>query len=140
MSKDVIRQTQSKIEAITHWAEPRNLSELWSFLEITSYYRSFIPNYSDKAELLTRLLKKDVNFCWESAQQKAFDQLKDALIQDPVLSYPIRGRENTFILDTDASLYAIGAVLSQIQNGEERVIAYACKMLSAAQRAYCTTK
>ena len=57
-----------------------------------------------------------------------------------MLSYPKRRVDYTFILDTDASLYAIGAVLSQLQDGQERVLAYASKTLSDAQRAYCTTK
>ena len=140
VSKDGIRQTQSKIEAIRHWCEPSNLSELRSFLGITSYYRTFIPDYSKKAEPLTRLLKKEIKFSWGDDQRIAFDELREALIKDPILSYPVRGEDNTFILDTDASLYAIGAVLSQIQDGEERVIAYASKTLSASQRAYCTTK
>ena len=58
VSKEGIRQTQGKIEAIKHWSEPQNLSELRSFLGITSYYCSFIEGYSHKAEPLTRLLKK----------------------------------------------------------------------------------
>ena len=140
VSEKGIRQTQSKIEAIAHWAEPTNLHDLRSFLGITSYYRAFIPNYSEKAEPLTRLLKKDALYEWRKDQQTAFDQLRSDLMKDPVLSYPIRGPENTYILDTDASLFGIGAVLSQLQNGEEKVIAYASRTLSDAQRAYCTTK
>ena len=78
VSRDGIRQTQSKIEAVLHWAEPTNISELRSFLGITSYYRAFISEYSDKAEPLTRLLKKEVKYTWGAEQQKAFDLLKGA--------------------------------------------------------------
>ena len=69
-----------------------------------------------------------------------FDQLKLDLVRYSVLSYPIHGKDIILILDTDASLYAIGAVLSQVQNRHGTVIAYASKTLSGAQCVYCTLK
>ena len=68
----------------------------------------------------------------------AFDELKKALISTPILAYPIRDG-GKFILDSDCSAFAAGAVLSQIQNGEERVIGYASKTLSREQKNYCAT-
>ena len=133
VSEEGIRQTQSKIEAVAHWAEPTNLQELRSFLGITIYYRALIPSYSGEAEPSTHLLKKSVKYIWDKEQQQAFNKLKGDLVLDPVLSYPIRGEGNTYILDTDASLFGIGAVLSQMQDGQERVIAYASKTLSIAK-------
>ncbi|CAG2247528.1 unnamed protein product [Mytilus edulis] len=67
----------------------------------------------------------------------AFEKLKQKLISSPILAYP--NMEGKFVLDTDACDNGIGAVLSQIQNGEEKVIAYASKTLNNAQRKYCTT-
>ena len=69
--------------------------------------------------------------------QSAFERLKKALVSAPVLGYPTR--EGKFVLDTDASATAIGAVLSQIQDGEEKVIAYASCALSSSRQNYCTT-
>ena len=70
--------------------------------------------------------------------QKAFDTLKAKLASPPVLAYS--KDEGEYILDTDASNYAIGAVLSQIQDGEERVISFASRALCGGQQNYCTTK
>ena len=84
------------------------------------------------------MTEKDAKFNWSDNCQTAFDELKRLLTSSPVLSYP--RDHGTYIVDTDASLFGIGAVLSQIQDGEERVIAYASKSLSRTQRRYCTTK
>ena len=64
--------------------------------------------------------------------------LKKALTSAPILAFPTK--DDRFILDTDASHDSIGAVLSQLQNGEERVIAYASKKFSQSQRQYCITR
>ena len=71
-------------------------------------------------------------------QQRAFEQLKEALINAVVLSFSTS--DDTFILDTDASERTIGAELSQIQEGVEKVIGYASKVLTPTQRKYCTTR
>ena len=75
---------------------------------------------------------------WTLECQESFEKLKEALINAPVLAYP--DREGQFILDTDASHDCMGSVLSQIQNGEEKVIAYASKKFSQSQRQYCITR
>ena len=84
---------------------------------LTNYYRRFIPRYSEKARPLTRLTQKDTPFDWGPDQMDAFDALRKALITQPVLAFPTPDGE--FILDTDASLLALGAVLSQLQDKVE---------------------
>ena len=74
---------------------------------------------------------------WGSDQQKAFDAFKTCLLSAPILGFPTE--EDQFVLDTDASLFAIGGVLSQVQNEEEVVIAYASRSLRISQQRYCTT-
>ena len=81
---------------------------------------------------------KSVRFSWDHSCQDAFESLKSKLVTAPVLAYP--KAEPQYILDMDASNHAIGAVLSQVQDGEERVIAYASKALHGGQENYCTTK
>ena len=138
ISPEGVQPTTEKIDAILHWAAPRKLTEVRSFLGLTGYYRRFIRDYSAIAQPLTRLTKKDVPFEWGPEQEQAFETLRTALVTQPVLGFPTPGGQ--FVLDTDASLLAIGAVLSQLQDGEERVIAYASSTLSPSQQAYCTTK
>ena len=75
---------------------------------------------------------------WADEQQKAFDALNASLLSAPILGFPME--KDRFVLDMDASLFAIGGVLSQIQNEEEVVIAYASRSLRISQRRYCTTR
>ena len=80
------------------------------------------------AKPLARLTAKDIPFEWRPKQQPAFDQLKQFLTEVPVLAYPDSRQQ--FILDADASADGAGAALSQIQEGQERVIAYYSKTLT----------
>ena len=107
------------------------------FLGLAGYYRRFIQSFSSIATPLTRLTRKGKRFKWNDACQEAFENLKEKLITAPVLSYP--DRDSVFVLDTDASDTGIRAVLSQIKNGEEKVISYASKTLSRSQEKYCKT-
>ncbi len=90
---------------------------------------------------LTNLTKKDVEPIWDDNCEHAFQALKKALVQPPVLAYPTR--DGHFVLSMDASDTGMGAVLEQEQEEGGRVvkwvIAYACKMLNESQRRYCTT-
>ena len=128
----------NKVAAVLDWHVPSTLKELRAFLGLAGYYRRFVEDFSRLADPLYELTKKGQPFTWSPRQQASFEQLKKALTSPPVLSYPTR--EGLFVLDTDASNVSIGAVLSQVQGGEERVIAYASKRLSDVERRYCTTK
>ena len=102
------------------------------------YYRRFVKDFAKLADPLVLLTRKGVPFVWGSDQQSSFDALKACLLCAPILGFPTE--DDRFVLDTDASLFAIGGVLSQIQNEEEVVIAYASRSLRISQRRYCTTR
>ena len=127
-----------KIEAVQNWPVPQTVTQVRQFLGFAAYYRKFIHHFSKIAQPLTNLTKKSVRFSWNDDCQNAFETLKQLLVTAPVLAYPLS--EGEYILDTDASNFAVGAVLSQVQNGEERVIAYASQTLNHSQQNYCTTK
>ena len=95
-------------------------------------------NFAELADPLVALTRKEVPFLWGSEQQTAFYALKACLLSAPILGFPTE--EDRFVLDTDVSLFAIGGVLSQVQNEEEVVIAYASRILRISQRRYCTTR
>ena len=137
VQKEGISCDPSKVETVVNWPKPTNVSEVRSILGLAGYYRKFIKNFSTIAYPLVNLTKKDAKFVWTDECQIAFETLKSMLVSSPILAYPMENEQ--FILDTDASLCGIGAVLSQIQNGEERVISYASKTLNKAQQRYCTT-
>ena len=75
----------------------------------------------------------------EEAKQAIMD-MKEALTEAPVLAYPDFSSGEPFILDTDWSNNAIGGVLSQVQNGQEKVIAYGARKLKASERNYSSNK
>jgi len=82
-----------------------------SFLGLAGYYCKFISQFSKITKPLNDLIKEDQASKWESEQIQSFQHLKDALIKEPVLQYPDFTRP--FILTTDASGFAVGAILSQ---------------------------
>ena len=108
-----------------------------AILGMGNYYRIFIKDYSKKIQPLIQLTKKDKSFEWTAECQKSFDQLKEALTGPDILAYPTDDGE--FILDTDTSLDMVGAILSQVQDGVECVIAYGSRTLSKPEQIYCVT-
>ena len=114
---------------------PRDVKELRTFLGLSNYYRRYIKGYSETAEPLHQLTRKTAKgFHWNFQCQQAFDVLKAHLVNPPILAYP--QFDASFKLQTDASNVAIGAVLSQEQDGSERVIAYWSRQLQKAERNY----
>ena len=137
VGKHGVKPDPRKIEVIQQWPTPANIHELRSFIGFASYYRKYVRDFAGIAAPLNVLTQKDTPFKWNSACQKSFETLKNALISSPVMPLPREGCQ--VILDTDASDFSVGGVLSQIIDGEEKVIAFASKSLNSSQRKYCTT-
>ena len=138
-----IETDPEKTRVVREWPTPTSVGEVWSFLGLASYYRRYIPGFAAKSEPLRCLLQKNRQFEWTEQQQKAFTELKECLVNPPVLVYPSFGPEaGEFILDTDASTEkGIGAVLSQKQSdGTERVISYGSRPLQPPEQNYCATR
>jgi len=144
-----VRTSPGKVEKVKNWPTPSNEEELRSFLGLSGYYRRFIHNYASIVAPLEKLCigtwnkknkvrQKSQPWNWHKEQEESFAHLKWCLTNAPILAFP--KREGRFILDTDASHDSIGAVLSQMQDGHEKVIAYASHKLSKAERAYCITR
>ena len=127
-----------KLSAVRDWHEPTKLKGVRQFIGFVGYYRRFVKDFAKLADPLVQLTRKGVPFVWGSDQQSSFNALKACLLCAPILGFPTE--DDRFVLDTDASLFAIGGVLSQIQNEEEVVIAYASRSLRTSQRRYCTTR
>lgn len=138
ISAEGVKADPGKVEAVRAWPVPINQTEVRSFLGLASYYRRFVRGFAEIARPLHQLTEKGKRFKWDEACQRAFVELKTHLISAPILAYP--DPKKVFILDTDASDFGIGAVLSQEVEGLERVVAYASRALSKAERRYATTK
>ena len=144
VSEDGVATDPSKIADIVAWPVPKNASQLQSFLGFAGFYRRFIQKFSNvarplhdaipKTSGLKRRQIKSLPFNWGPPQQKAFDQLKELCSTTPVLAFA--DYTKPFILHTDASMDGLGGVLYQEQDGRERVIAFASRRLSRAERNY----
>ena len=121
---------ESKIKAIQEWDPPTKVPQLRSFLGLVNYYRRFIKGYSARAAPLTDLLKKSKAWMWDEKCQQAFEDLKKAMTEEPVLALP--DHTKVFEVHTDASNFAIGGVLMQ----ERRPIAFESRKLNDTERRY----
>ena len=132
VSAEGIRVDPVKIEAVVNWKPPRSVTEVRSFLGIAGYYRRFVQGFSVIASPLTKLLRKGVLFEWSDKCQNSFEQLKEMLVEAPVLTQPTSGKEYT--LYSDASGIGLGCVLMQ----NEKVVAYASRQLKSHEQTYPT--
>ena len=137
LSQDGLRPNPDNIQKLMDWPVPGNVTEVRGFLGLRNYYRRFVRNYSQIAQPLIDLTRKGKSFTWSLDCQKAFDTIKNILSSAEVMAFP--ADEGEYILDTDASDKSLGAVLSQVQGGVERVVPFGSRSLNKAERNYCVT-
>ena len=125
-----------KVAAVLQYPPPRNVRELQTFLGATGWFRRFIPRYAHRAAPLTCLLKQSAVWAWGAEEQDAFADLQRALTEAPVLVPPDHSKD--WLLYTDASDVALGAVVLQETDEGPRAVAYLSKTLSPAERNYTT--
>lgn len=128
-----------KIDSIMKFPTPRNAKDIKAFLGLTGYYRRFTPGYADATIPLIELLKKGKKFNWLPCHQEAFTTVKNLFKNNMHLFHP--DNKGTFVLYTDASDGAVGAVLYQRNKlNELKVIAYVNRTLKGAERNYFTSE
>ena len=110
VSGEGVAMDATKVQAVLEWPTPLNIKQLRGFLGLTGYYRRFIKGYAKLAAPLTDLLKKEA-FKWTPEAETTFVQLQKVMTSAPVLALP--NFQLPFILETNASDTAIGAVLHQ---------------------------
>lgn len=135
ISSQGVRPDPEKTECIRAWPIPKNANEAKRIIAFTNYYRKHVKKFAKKFIPLNRLTRKHTKFIWNKECQQAFDTLKEKLINPPILDNRDFSKDNCFTLHTDASGYAIGAVLSN-KNGKP--VAYASKALNKAEINYAT--
>lgn len=138
VTEDGVRPNEDKIKVIRSWPLPKNIKEIRQFLGTLGYYRRFIRDFAKLVKPLTKLLRKDIDFEITPEIEECFQKCKEILVRDPILIYPDFSKE--FMLTTDASDYAIGAVLSQGTPGKDRPIAFASRTLNVTEEKYSTTE
>ena len=139
IDKDGIRPNPQKLDAVRSWERPKTVTQVRSFTAFCNYYRKFVKNFAEVAKPLYALTtSKAVKFTWNEEHEEAFQLLKMRLLQAPIVSFP--NFSYPFVIDTDASETALGAVLSQVVEGEEQPVAFELRVLTKTEVNYATTK
>jgi len=138
VSRNGVSISPEKLNAVRSWPKPTDKQGVMSFLGFANYHRDHIQHYAEIVSPLYDLVNQKNDFVWTGDHDHAFNKTIEVLTTAPVLTFP--SPEGLFILDTDASHGTIGAVLSQLQEGQERVICYASHSLLKQHRRYCTTR
>ena len=135
LGKNGISMEASKVKAVKEWPSPSTVTELQSFLGFTNYYRKFINNFSQICIPLTKLLKKETKFNWNEECETSFLKLKREFKNNVTLKHPDPSKP--YIVETDASGYAVGGILSQEdEDGELRPVAFYSRKFSPAEENY----
>src|SRR5437016_10149774 len=130
-----ISMDPGKLKGISEWPSPTTVKQTRGFLGFGNFYQRFIKHFSEIAKPLNDLLKKDRKFEWTDVCQKAFDKLKKRFTEEPVLMMPDHSKP--FQIECDASKYASGAVLTQLDSNRDRhPCAFISKTFSPTQRNY----
>ena len=138
LSKNGLEADPEKVKAIQNFPVPQNQTDLESFLGLCSYYGRLMRNFAMIAQPLHKASETKSFFTWTEETQEAFEILKKHLSSTPILAFP--DLKEAFILYTDASLTAMGAVLAQLQDGKERAFCFASKAFSKSQTNCSATK
>ena len=136
VSDEGIHMDPQKVQAMKDWPAPRTRKELMSFLGLVNFYRRFVAQFAHLARPLTRLLSKTSPYVWGEEQQAAFETLKAALSSAPVLRSP--DHDKPFVIHSDASELAVGAVLQQDFGDGLQPIAYHSRTYTPAEQNYPT--
>ena len=132
ITENGIYPSHEKIIAVKDWPAPVNRKQVRQFLGLASFFRRFVPSFAHIAKPLHHLTSINVKFKWGPEEQSAFTQLKNCLINPPVLANPRFDRG--FIIYSDASYAGLGGILTQKDdNDDEFVVAYTSRKLKDAE-------
>ena len=134
----IMKIEKSKIDAICRLPPPKTPKQVKSFIGMIQYLARFLPKLNISLIPLYELTKKSVPFKWTHKHQEVFDQLKDLVTSAPAVSLPTR--DGVFLLEIDTSRIGTGSILKQIQNGQDKIIAFNSKKLPTACASYSVSE
>lgn len=141
VDSDGLRTNPEKVEAMVNYPRPRTSTEIKRFIGMCSWYRRFIPHFSTLVSPLNDLLKgkkKRQTITWNDSAEKSFLIIKNALVSAPILT--TADFNLPFTIQCDASDTGLGGTLTQCQDGVEKVISFASRSLSRAERNYSVSE
>ena len=134
IGRDGLRMMSDKVDAISTWPTPTSVTQVRAFLGTIGFYRRFIKDFSAVAAPLSDLTKNDIKWSWSSVEENAFRRLIALAVAQPVLILP--DPNLPYVVHTDASGFATGAVLQQDQGSGLQPIAYMSKKMMPAETRY----
>ena len=135
IGEDRVRMEREKVQGVIEWLVPRSIKDVQKFLGLANYYRWFVKNFARIAKPLHDMTRKETKWSWEERQQRAFEELKERFMTEPVLVIPDLDKEMR--VEADVSDFAIGGVLSMKCKDEKwRPVTYISKLLNEAERNY----
>ena len=151
VSEKGIRPDQDRVQTLENWPPPKNLGEVRAVHGLLSYFRKFIRNFAARSQHIRAQLKKEGLVDWDINCQKEFLDLKNELLQKPLLGHPDFSDESKpFVITVDTSSLGTGSVLSQTQivehpvskklESREVIISYASRRLTQGESSYSSYK
>jgi len=135
IGEDGVRMEKEKVQGVVEWLVPKSMKDVQKFLGLANYYRQFVKDFAKIAKPLHKMTRKETKWNWGERQQKAFEELKERFMTEPVLVTPDLDKEMR--VEADASDFAIGGVLSmKCEDKRWRPVAYISKLLNEAERNY----
>ena len=136
LSSNGFEMENLKVDTIKEWKPPRTVKGVRKFIGFCNFYRQFIKNFTEVAQPLNDLTKKEAKWEWGPRQEGAFQTLKDIIIANHVLIHP--DPKERFRVETNTSNYAYGAVLSQKKKEDQKQhpVAFFSKSMTPAERNY----
>ena len=131
VSQNGIHASPEKVKAVLDWPRPQSVHDIRSVLGLASYYRKFIKGFSQLAKPLTDLTREKITWCWGDAEANSFTAFKVAMATAPVLHLPDFKKQ--FVVTTDASDVAVGAILEQNFGSGLQPIAFASRKLNSTE-------
>jgi len=130
-----IKMEREKVKGVLEWLTPKCVKDIQKFLGLANYYRRFIEGFATVARPLHDLVKKNKKWEWTEREEKAFKELKERFIKEPVLAAP--NIDKKMRMEVDASDYAMGGMLSiKCKDGLWRSVAFLSKLLNETERNY----
>ena len=129
-----VTMSERKVEAVKNWEVPKSVKDMQRFLGFANFYRRFIKGFSGICRPITNLLRKETKFEWKTEATKAFTEFKEAFTSAPILRH--FNPELEVIIETDASKFAIGCILSQEWEKRLHPVAFHSRKMTPAEMNY----
>ena len=135
IGEDRVRIEKEKVQGVIEWPVPRSIKDVQKFLGLANYYRRFVKDFAKIAKPLHKMMRKENKWSWGERQQKAFEELKERFMTEPVLVTPDLDKEMR--VEVNVSDFAMGGVLSmKCEDKRWRPVVYISKSLNKAERNY----